>query len=207
MVSPNVQSDVGMHAMGHDRGVIPEETVVAAGPGNVGVKTYYRPFWRPVLAGTLFVLSTFILSWYLMLGFTVGVNTQGMIALGGGAAVWIWVTSCVAYFFGGMIASGMTGINGTMRSGWLKGAVLWGLSLPLALVLYAFVSQSAVLESLNPPHAGMIAGTAGTMAGTASHPLFAWAAFIVLGCGLIFSLIGSVSTCACRRPEQGGSSN
>src|ERR1051326_5895297 len=77
------------------RGFIPEETVVVQGPATVGgaVTMYYRPFWRPVIAGTLFVLSAFALSWYLMLGCHVGIHDNGVIALGPGAAVWLWVTA------------------------------------------------------------------------------------------------------------------
>jgi hypothetical protein len=176
----------------HNRGFIPEETVVAVGPGNAAITTYYRPFWRPVIAGTVFALSVFALSWYLMLGCHVGISDNGIVALGAGAAVWIWVTACVAYFFGGAIASAMTMPNG---SGWLKGAVIWGLSIPAALILYAVLAQSGtLLTALNLPHAGMleIAGT-NTVAGSSAHFGFLWSTFIALGLGLIFSIIGSVS--------------
>jgi hypothetical protein len=176
----------------HNRGFVPEETVVAVAPGNAAVTTYYRPFWRPVIAGTVFTLSVFALSWYLMLGCHVGITGNGVIALGAGAAVWIWITACVAYFFGGAIASAMTMSNG---SGWLKGAVIWGLSIPAALILYSVVGQSGtLLPALNLPHAGMLESSGmNTVAGAGAHFGFLWSTFIALGLGLIFSIIGSVS--------------
>jgi hypothetical protein len=184
-----------------NRGFVPEETVMAVGPDNATVTTYYRPFWRPVLAGTLFTLSVFVLSWFLMLGCHVGIASDGVIALGAGAAVWIWVTACVAYFFGGAIASAMTLPSGHK---WLKGAVIWGLSIPLALILYAFLGQSGtLLSALNLPHTGMLAG-AGVNApvGTGAHFGFLWSTFIALACGLIFSIIGSMAGFAGRRIEK-----
>jgi hypothetical protein len=189
----------------HNRGFIPEETLVAAGPDNARV-TYYRPFWRPVAAGVLFALSTFILSWFLMLGFHVGIEANGVLALGAGAAVWLWVTACVAYFFGGMIASAMTATPGealySYGSASLKGAVIWGASLPFALILYAFIAQyGGALVALNLPHPGITtsAVTNGAMAGP--HLGFYWAMFIGLGLALICSIIGSISGCTAREAK------
>jgi hypothetical protein len=200
------QADVPVGAVVPNRGFIPEETVVATGPGNALV-TYYRPFWRPVLAGTLFALSVFALSWFLMLGCHVGITSSGLIALGGGAAVWLWVTACVAYFFGGMIAGAMTGSAGggtTLSSGsaWLKGAVIWGLSIPLALVLYAFVAQSGVLTTLGLPAGAAITERATPpAAGMGAHYGFYWSTFICLALALIASIIGSMAGGACRKAQ------
>src|SRR5205823_3166105 len=119
------------------------------------VTMYYRPFWRPVVAGTMFAMSVFVLSWYLMLGCHVGINSGGIIDLGGGAAVWLCVTACIAYFFGGAIASAMTASNASsLASGCLKGTVLWALSIPLGLIGYSFLARSgSILIDLNLPHA------------------------------------------------------
>jgi hypothetical protein len=160
---------------------------------------YYRPFWRPVLAGTFFAVSVFALSWYLMLGCHVGINGDGAIELGAGAAVWLWVTSCVAFFFGGMIASAMTSPPSDLMglpsgSGWLKGAVIWGLSIPLALITYASVAHSGVLMALGLPHAGLSETGTGVIS-LSSAMGFYWSAFIALGLALIFSIVGSVSGC------------
>lgn len=180
-----------------NRGFLPEETVVAAGPGGNAI-TMYRPFWRPVVAGTLFALSVFVLSWYLMLGCHVGIGAGGVVALGIGAAIWLWVTSCIAYFFGGLIASAMTApANGAIStsSGWLKGAVLWAFSIPAAIVTYGFAAQNGLLlMDLNMPRAD----SAATMVTTSGYH---WAVFIGLGLALIFALIGGAAGCSCRSNE------
>lgn len=182
---------------GNNRGFIPEETVVAAGPGNASV-TLYRPFWRPVIAGAIFALSVFILSWYLMLGCHVGVNSDGILALDGGASIWIWVTAIIAYYFGGLIASAMTTSRTTFGgkvSGMLKGAVLWGLSLPLGLVVYAYIARSGnTLSDLSLPHVSAMSdvNTVGL------HMGFYWSAFIAVALGLIFSIVGGMSGCSGR---------
>jgi len=180
---------------------IPEETVVGPGPGT-SATLYYKPFWRPVLAGTLFTFSLFVLSWYLMLGLHIGLNDDGTLGLGGGAAVWLCLTACVAYFVGGMIASVMTAGDMQMSSiisGLLKGAVLWGLSIPLGLVIYGFVYDIVaradnLVIALNMPHAGALANN---VQGT--HLGYYWSVFIGLGLGLFFSLIGGVGGLMVRR--------
>jgi len=210
MVSPT-QTDVSAEYVAN-RGFIPEETVVAAGPGNAQI-TYYRPFWRPVLAGSLFALSVFVLSWFLMLGCHVGITSSGVIALGGGAAVWLWVTACIAFFFGGMIASRMTGssTDAYYSSAWLKGAVIWGFSIPLALFLYSWFAQSGgILTAFNFPHAAMSQGALGNAqvtynsatSATGAQLAFYWCTFIGLALALIFSIVGSLSGCAVRNPTR-----
>ena len=189
-------TDVSIPSLSMNRGLIPEETVVAAGPGNTQV-VYYRPFWRPVIAGSLFALSVFVLSSYLMFGFHVGITSAGAIALGGGAAVWLWVTACVAFFFGGLIASAMTaapvGTNGgSYGSAWLKGAVIWGFSIPLSLIILGLLAAgSGLLGSLGLPHIGLAAtAQAGVIE---PHLGYYWCVFIGLALSLIFSLIGAVA--------------
>jgi hypothetical protein len=178
----------------HERGFFPEETLVGFGTGSPAVTTYYRPFWRPVVAGTILALSLFTLSWYLMLGCHVGITAAGVISLGAGAAVWLWVTSCIAYFFGGMIASAMTM---PAANGWLKGPVIWALSVPMALLLDALLMQGAnLVGNLYLPHAAMAQEAAmapGDVFG------FVWTVFIGLALGLIFSIVGSASGCAARK--------
>ena len=196
------EASVGMVS----RGFIPEETVIAAGPGNALV-TYYRPFWRPVVAGTLFALSVFVLSWFLMLGCHVGILDNGVLALGGGAAVWLWVTACIAFFFGGMIASAMTASPGdtpaaSNGSGWLKGAVIWAFSIPLALGIYALLAQSSgLLISLGLPHVGVVETGSPSIAATGARLGYYWAVFIGLALAFIFSIVGSRVGCACRQGE------
>ena len=190
-----------------DRGFISEEVVsTTPSPAYSGTSDsllrYSRPsyFWGSVIAGALLVYSIFCLSYLLMLGCHVGVNADGMLALGWGAAIWFCVTSCIAYYFGGMLA---TCISAPIRSGWLKGSTVWGLSVPLALVISAVIAGgSGLFGGLNMPH------FAGTMATTASNAQqvannlqphiglnfgYIWTAFIALALGLVFSIFGSAS--------------
>lgn len=202
MVS-EVQTVSSQMTLGNGRGFIPEETVVAAGPNNTQI-TYYRPFWRPVLAGSFFAISVFVLSWFLMLGCHVGVANTGMISLGAGAAVWLCVTACVAYFFGGMIASAMTAsgmpFSASGSSGSLKGAVIWAASMPLALVIYGFVAQSArLLPALALPQPGMTESAVGNGLVYGAHYGFYWSMFIGVALALIFAIVGGMTGCACRK--------
>jgi len=216
MVSPNdatVGSNVStvstVSTPTFNRGFIPEETVVASGPGAAQI-TYYRPFWRPVLAGTLVTLSMFVLSWYLMLGCHVGLDNDGTLNLGAGSALWLCVTACVAYFVGGLIANAMTSmpsdsVNGAIGVPYgnasLKGLVIWGLSIPLALVIYSFISQSAphLLGGLLLPHAGIVPSENGP--NNAPHLGFFWSMFIGLALGLTFAIIGSISASIMARSD------
>lgn len=201
MVSQIFQSE--SISIARERGFIPEETVVAEGPGNAGMRTYYRPFWRPVMAGTLFAFSVFVMSWYLMLGFHVGINSAGLIVLGGGAAVWLWVTAFVAYFCGGVIANAMS--PSSIRSSWLKGAVVWGFSIPLAMALYAFIAQSAgLMIGLDLPHP-VIVNVLQTPTSAAADVGFSWVMFIGLAIALVASLMGSsAASCGCTQRTPGG---
>jgi len=199
MVSPNPsQTEVSSSTFHHNRGFISEESVVAVPSGTMPMAMYRRPFWTPVVAATLFVYSVFALSWYLMLGCHVGINGNGMLALGGGAAVWMWVTACVAYFCGGMILGAMM----PTRSGWIEGAALWGLSIPLALVIYSFAAGSGMAAPLGLPRGGMANGA--ELAGAHTTIFFAWASFITLILGLAFSVFGSFAGIACRSDQMTG---
>ena len=188
-----------------DRGFIREEVISSVSPGYVAsdsALSYGRPyyFWGSVIAGSLLVFSIFCLSYLLMLGCHVGVDGNGMLALGWGAAIWFIVTSCIAYYFGGMLASC---ISSPVRGGLLKGSTVWGLSVPLALVISAVIAGgSGLFGGLSMPH---FADTMATAAGNAQQVAnnlqphlglnfgFIWTAFIALGLGLVFSILGSAS--------------
>lgn len=174
-----------------NRGFIPEETLVVSGASNVPLTMSYRPFWRPVLAGALCVLSIFVFSWYLMLGLHVGVSQTGAIDLGVGAAVWIWATSCIAFFAGGVVASMMSAPS---SNPWLKGAVIWALSIPLSLITHALLERTGnLLAELNLPHQGLGAVRVDTLAMYPVQYGFVWSVFITLACGLVCSIIGSIT--------------
>jgi hypothetical protein len=179
-------SDVSSGSVLHDRGFVTPESTITAEYRSNRFMFYPAPFWGPVIAGSLFVLSTFVLSWYLMLGCSVGVSDH-VIDLGWGAAIWMWVTSGVAFFAGGMIANMISAPRGF---GWLKGAAIWALSIPLGLVAYSFVTGTGVFALLGLPHPGMVNLAGGF--GLTVHYSFMWAVFITLAVGLIFSAVGSM---------------
>lgn len=201
MVSSQVNpTDVANPAVtASDRGILVEE-VVSPSYTAAGLRYGYpHYFWGAVVAGTLFVLSLFALSYFLMLGCHVGVTSSGTLALGWGSAVWIVITSCIAYYIGGAIANM---VSHSMGSGWLRGAAVWGLSVPLAAVILAVIAGgTGLLTGLTIPQTGINAvNNAQTVANNLQPSVvglnfgFVWTAFIALICGLIFSVLGSGST-------------
>jgi len=207
MVSPQntSSSDVAAGDV-RDRGFIREEIVTTTSPGympsTTNVPRYSHPtyFWGAVVAGSLLVFSLFCLSYLLMLGCHVGVDSSGMLALGWGAAIWFVVTSCIAYYFGGMLSNC---IAPSSSGSLLKGATLWGLSIPLALIISAVIAGgSGLFAGLNMPHfQETVVTTAGNAQQVATNLQphlglnfgFIWTAFVALVCGLFFSIIGSAS--------------
>ena len=207
MVSPQNPSttDVAPGALSSGRGFVQEEiTTVSTAPtyGAIGVRGYSYPvyFWGSVIAGSLLVISLFVLSYMLMLGCHVGVTSAGMLSLGWGAAVWIVITSALAYYFGGMLSNC---ISRPVLNGWVKGATIWGLSIPLVLVIGAIMAGGGgLLTGLNLPHfSGTIATTANNVQQVANNLQpspglnfgFVWTGFITLIVGLIFSIFGAAS--------------
>jgi hypothetical protein len=200
--------------MPNDRGFVVEDIAIEqTRPQGTALPAQYRYpvyFWGSVIAGTLVVLSVFVLSYLLMLGLHVGV-AGGVVSLGWGAAVWIVVTSCIAYYFGGMTANSIS--PPLSSGGWLKGAAIWGLSIPLAMVVASIVAGCAALTAgLNAPHMSIVASAANSQAVTNTVAFFAvpfgaiWTAFTTLICGLIFAALGcsSVIPTGNYRRREGG---
>lgn len=182
-----------------ERGFVTEE-VVSPSYAAAGVRYVYPTyFWGAAVAGTLFVLSLFALSYFLMLGCHVGVTSSGTLALGWGSAVWIVITSCIAYYIGGAISNM---IGRSLGTGWLRGAAVWGLSIPLAAIILAVIAGgTGLLTGLTIPQTGINAvNNAQSVANNLQPSVgglnfgFVWTAFIALICGLVFSVIGSGST-------------
>jgi len=215
MVSPQnpyTTSEVAAGTTRTDRGFVTEPA--ASAPMTTSTPGWYYPrptyYWGSVIAGTLFAMSFFVTSFFLMLGCHVGVDRAGMLSMGWGAAWWICVTSAIAYYLAGAIANS---ISRPVGAGWLKGATIWGLSIPLTLCIWGIVAGgSAMLASLGMGHfdfAGNmrnVSATAGyvTSAGVSFGPI--WTAFTALIVGLIFAIFGSSSTGfyagATDRPER-----
>lgn len=183
-----------------DRGFIPEgeatlPTALAYPQLGSGARNSY--FWGAVIAGSLLALSIFVLSWLLMLGCHVGITRQGFLALGVGAAWWTMVTSCIAFFFGGWLAGC---ISRPVRGGWLKGATVWALCVPLALIIFSILSASGgLLASSTAPHVNIVesANTVRSVSGALVYGGISfgaiWTGFWTLLVGLFFAIVGGSS--------------
>ncbi len=177
-----------------DRGFVVEETLVTGVPR---FRASYSPYWRPVIAGALFALSLFVFSWYLMLGCHVGVDKDGTIDPGAGAAVWMCVTACVAFLAAGLTSSAISLPRGM---GVVKGIGIWALSLPLAAVLYSLAARGGdLLGGLTLPRASVISTATGNNLGMIANYGYFWAVVIALACGFVFSIIGSTAGCAAMK--------
>jgi len=120
-------------------------------------------------------------------------NPTGEVSLGVGAAVWMAITACIAFFVGGMVASTIS--NPVDNNGWVRGLSVWGLSVPLTMLLTSIAAIGAT-TTYGP-------NTVQTTANVATHNYFstvfrigpgeAWTVFISLLCGLIFAVIGGSS--------------
>lgn len=201
MVSPQnpVPSSIAPGPLRSDRGFVEEEIVVSSAPAYSPAVRYPYPlyFWGSVIAGTLVVLSLFTLSYLLMIGCHVGVTAEGLLSLGWGAAIWLVVTSCIAYYIGGMTANSISRPLGT---GWLKGISVWGLSIPLALVISAVVAGgTGLFAGLTMPEVGQLTSSNAQQVANNLQPHmglnfgFVWTAFITLIAGLVFAIFGSGS--------------
>ena len=204
MVSTNTSNVTGdiAGAARSDRGFIAEETTSSVAPltGYSGISStvgHDHHFWGSVIAGSLVTISVFVLSMALMLGCGVGVsNSSHLLSFGWGAAIWIIITSCVAYFFGGMV-SGSIDTRGCYSS--TRAFALWGLSIPLVMVIGAFVAGGAgLLYGLNSAHLTEQVTNQTGAAYLQQGNLFinyggAWTAFLSILGGLCFSVIGALA--------------
>jgi hypothetical protein len=95
--------------------------------------------WGAIFAGVVFVLA---ISWLLyLLGAALGLTVVGPAEmpeageeLGWSAAIWILVTSLIAFFLGGLFTARIAGII-DKTEGMLHGLAVWGVSTLLALLL------------------------------------------------------------------------
>jgi hypothetical protein len=204
MVSTNTSNVTGdiAGATRSDRGLITEETTSSVAPLSGYSSTSSMPghshrFWPSVIAGSLVTFSIFVLSMALMLGCGVGVSsTSHLLSFGWGAAIWIVITSCIAYFFGGMVSGSMDSA-GCFSS--TRAFTMWGLSVPLVMVIGAFVAgATGLLYGFNSAHLTEQVTNQTGAAYLQQGNLFinyggAWTAFLSLLGGLCFSVIGALS--------------
>ena len=191
MVSPStVHPATEVAPVAGDRGFVREQTGYVGWSPAGGAGGIFAPrFGGSVVAGTLLTLSLFAWSYLLMLGCHVGVAAGGTISLGWGAAVWMFITACVAYYFGGMLSNCL---SPPVYGGLAKGAAVWALSIPLTLVILAFVAGGAgILAGVNAPavaHGGM---TNNAIVRQGVNFGVLWTVILTMAAGLVCSLLGS----------------
>jgi len=127
------------------------------------VNTYEAPRlrdrvrWGPILAGLFATLATLLL--LSLLGVAVGLTAAtgdpngGAVAAtdkannyGTGAAIWAAVSAIIAFFIGGYVAAHTAGIRGK-DNGWINGAMVWAIALPL-LLWFASSGASGFLNAI-----------------------------------------------------------
>ncbi len=191
-----------------DRGIIAEETIVAASTGVNNLDEYPLPsFWGSIVAGAVVVMSIGALSECLMFACRVGTYGNGQVYLGAGAAFWMFITTCVAFFFGGMVASRLS-----LRGGWMRGLTVWAFTLPLLMLVTAFISGGAGLGFVHNTRIAEEVITNNhitTFYGGGSFVSYGgvWSGFILLALGLIFSLVGAYMPSASQTDRFGAGVN
>lgn len=102
--------------------------------------------WGPILAGLVSALATLLL--LSLLGVAVGLTAATGDPNGGaaaaanrsgygtGAAIWAALSALIAFFIGGYVASRTSAVRGK-GNGWINGAMVWAIALPLLLWLAA----------------------------------------------------------------------
>lgn len=194
MVSPtttNTASDIAspppLPLPRRDRGIAMEEIDVVVGRAETPL-VVHRPFWSYVVAGTVSALSLFVLSWYLMLGFHIGITDAGIIDLGAGAAIWLWITSCLVFLIGGRMSTIMAPMSRVpLVAGVISGASVWALSIPLAILAYDHSEFGGVFSNMTAPYPVDPAEV------PSAHVAFHLAMFLTLLIGLASAIIGGIS--------------
>jgi hypothetical protein len=181
-----------------DRGIREPGVAPVTAPIGETFPITYRYFWGPVVAGTLTAITLFVLSLSLMFGLGVGMNANRTLSLGVGSAIWLIVTSAICYYVGGMLAAR---ISAAGENGWLRGVTVWGLSVPLGLLILAFISLGggAAAAAVNTSQSmamntsgGVPTNNMGFSAGGS------WTIFIALIVGLACAVFGGMSGAAAR---------
>lgn len=180
-----------------NRGFVAQETVVSAASGPIDAGLPLPSFWGSVIAGTVAAMAIGSLSGALMVACHVGTYANGFISFGPGAGVWIIVTACIAYFIGGNVASRLS-----LAGGWLRGFVVWALSLPLSMLVGAFVAGGAGLAYAHTSHmTEQITNNTGAATLYAGNMYVnfaaAWIFFFASLAGLVFSIVGAAVGCGC----------
>jgi hypothetical protein len=114
---------------------------------NESARPLDRVRWGPILAGLVSALATLLV--LSLLGVAVGLTAATGDPAGGangaatrtgnyglGATIWAAVSALIAFFVGGYVAGRTAGVRGK-SNGWINGALVWAVTLPLLLWLAA----------------------------------------------------------------------
>lgn len=181
-INPNVSSRTDVIGYVEERATVPPTSLLA--------EEYPFPsFWGSIFAGSFVALAIGMLSECLMVGCRVGVYTNG-VAVSGGAVAWMLITTCIAYFFGGWVSSQLS-----VRSSWTRGFALWAFTIVFGIALAALFAGglAAVGTHTAAINDQMTSYRGSGMYGNNMYMAFhgAWAGFVMLALGLIFSVLGS----------------
>ena len=95
-----------------------------------------RVRWGPIWAGIFASVSTLFLLG--LLGVAVGLSAydvnQNARGLGMGAGIWQILSVIISFMVGGWVA-GRTGVSPARRTGWITGALVWAVTVPLIMLL------------------------------------------------------------------------
>jgi len=139
-----------------------------------------RVRWGPILAGLVSALATLLI--LSLLGVAVGLTaatgdpTGGAAAAtskssnyGAGAAIWAAVSALISFFIGGFVAARTAGIRGK-DNGWINGALVWAVALPLLLWL-ASSGASGFLNAIGFNLNGFTSNVATTVGNPGTNPV------------------------------------
>ncbi|HSP78745.1 MAG TPA: hypothetical protein VLQ93_09465 [Myxococcaceae bacterium] len=132
--------------------------------------------WGAIFGGTFVALGVWVLLY--TLGLAIGLSAidqeesiGGMLTPGVGTGLWTLITPIIALFVGGLVASRTAGIV-DRSAGALHGAVLWGLTTVLAVVLVSWGVRAVVNAAV---------GVGRTAVGVAGGAIAGAAQGVVLG--------------------------
>jgi hypothetical protein len=176
-----------------------------------------RVRWGPILAGLVSALATLLILG--LLGVAVGLTAAAGTPGGGanaaanqannystGAAIWAAVSALIAFFIGGFVAARTSAVYGK-RWGWINGALVWAVTLPLLLWLAGSGASgllnalgfnindftNAVSNTVNNPATNPANNPAVVQNTTETARNGAWGALIALLLGLVASALGGLA--------------
>lgn len=179
---------------------------------SVATRPYDDVRWGPILAGLISTLATLLL--LSILGVAVGLTAATADPNGGanaaagragsygtGAAIWAAVSALLAFLIGGYVAGRTAGVR-RRGYGWVNGALVWAITLPLLLWL-AGSGASGFLNAIGFNLAGFTGSVGAAVNNAANDPAAvqnttegarngAWGALAALLLGLLAAGLGGL---------------